>query len=398
MAGPGPGGHTTPWVLKPYRKSKREHQEGASASPQLRILCFPPAGTGGSIFHAWDPIIQRIAQEGGFGEQIERVELLPIELPGRNSRFKEACLRHIEDVVEHAGEALRPYYRKEEDIPFVILGHSFGGWIAFELTRWIERNDRLKNPVCLIVSGIRSPRLAGVEHDIDTTAMHTLSSEEFWKKMEERYGANPELENPAVRRMMLPILQADFSVSETYQPDMNACEVSCPLFVSGATEDCRYTEDMLKNWQCCCTYGMHPDGEVGGQDTIMWRMRMFPGGHSYLFKESESMRSYLNFVAESIKGSLARCMMVESRSDHQAVDVPGIDSPSVSETGATVASSGSHVVGTRSLPYPTTMKADRNEEHMAPIEPSTTGGGRTSGTVGGFEEEDGNADGHCRCF
>ena len=48
-------------------------------------------------------------------------------------------------------------------------------------------------PTMLIVSGNRAPHLAGPQHDVDPTVMHTLGQQDFWPAFERRYGVNPDL-------------------------------------------------------------------------------------------------------------------------------------------------------------------------------------------------------------
>ena len=48
-------------------------------------------------------------------------------------------------------------------------------------------------PTRLIVSGNRAPHLAGPQHDVDPTVMHTLCYRDFWPAIERRYGANVDL-------------------------------------------------------------------------------------------------------------------------------------------------------------------------------------------------------------
>ena len=48
-------------------------------------------------------------------------------------------------------------------------------------------------PAVLIVSGNRAPHLAGPQHDVDPTILHSLSYQDFCTALERRYGANPDL-------------------------------------------------------------------------------------------------------------------------------------------------------------------------------------------------------------
>lgn len=305
----------------------------------LRIFCLPPAGSGGSIFFMWEARLQELIPEWIRTEcdddhveaVLKNVQVLPIELPGRSSRYKEALVKDMGEIVQQLVNGLEePFLR--DDIPFMILGHSFGSWIAFEITWEIEKRG-MKRPIALITSAIRSPRLAGVQNDIDSTEMHSLGEEEFWKKMEERYGKNKELEHPSVRKMMGPILQADFQIAETYMP-LPDSRVSCPLFVSGGSEDVRYNEKMLQAWDDCTT-------------DSHFIVSTFAGGHSYLFKPTESLDAHVNFLLGAIKECIIHgtspCHGFDASSAVNSVEATvSVSNSAFSETGATVASSMSH--------------------------------------------------------
>lgn len=62
----------------------------------------------------------------------------------------------------------------------------------------------LPPPVMLIVSGNRAPHLAGPQHDIDTTILHSLNYQDFWAAFEHRYGSNPDLVAAAETTVYLP--------------------------------------------------------------------------------------------------------------------------------------------------------------------------------------------------
>jgi hypothetical protein len=56
-----------------------------------------------------------------------------------------------------------------------------------------ENTCSYKFPLALIVSGTRSPKLAGVAYDPDGVEMHKLDGPKFWEIFEKRYGQNPDL-------------------------------------------------------------------------------------------------------------------------------------------------------------------------------------------------------------
>jgi surfactin synthase thioesterase subunit len=289
---------TTPWIFRPKVITKEgdsvlieahKVSELELKSKLITLILFPPAGTGATIYNSWVECLSKQLQSS-CPDWCDGFRILPVELPGRGMRMKEMLLENMDEVVDGVVNALTStFLAKGYTSPIVVLGHSMGSWVAFETVRKLE-NRHQNNIMCLITSGVRSPRLSGVANDIDSTAMHTLDDEEFWVKMEERYGKNKELEHPSVRKFMYPILKADFSIAETYSPEFDAC-VSCPLFVSGGKADVRYTRDMLDAWVPCTK-------------SALCDIQMFDGGHSYLFSMDESCQSHIDFVLQGIQAAL----------------------------------------------------------------------------------------------
>ena len=267
----------------------------------IKLVLFHPAGTGATIYHGWMDFLDKAFHASPLVNEYT-LEVYPMELPGRGMRTKEALLTTMQDAVQGATDAIMDVVlpctvqgqKSTKKTHLVVMGHSLGGWIAFEVVREIQRRCGSDDGslLCLIVSAIRSPTLAGVEHDIDTTAMHTLNYDEFWEVMERRYGKNPDLEHPSIRKFIYPVLKADFTISETYTG--GDLVQSLPLFVSGGTSDVRYTEDMLAAWSACST-------------SDIFQLEMFPGGHSYLFpNRDEKECQHCLFVLECIQASLAQ--------------------------------------------------------------------------------------------
>lgn len=69
-----------------------------------------------------------------------------------------------------------------------------------------------------------------------------------------------------VKKFVLPILQADFQVVETYQPLQTSQPLSCGIIALGGTKDGRYTKKQIEAWKECA-----PEGRFD----IKW----FDGGH-----------------------------------------------------------------------------------------------------------------------
>mgnify|MGYP002387041263 CR=1 FL=1 len=57
---------------------------------------------------------------------------MPVELPGHNSRTREAHLKSMQELVGALLAALLPLL---EGQPFALFGHSMGAWVAFALAQ-----------------------------------------------------------------------------------------------------------------------------------------------------------------------------------------------------------------------------------------------------------------------
>ncbi|KAJ8600973.1 hypothetical protein CTAYLR_006312 [Chrysophaeum taylorii] len=196
----------------------------------IRVICIPQAGMGAWAFHGWQ------AKVG------PRIEIIPVELPGRNTRMMEA---KPEDMHATVGELVA---NLPLDKPYVIMGHSLGAWMAYESARLVLEK-KLRAPLALVVSGARAAHLASLSRDTDTRApaLGGLPSAAFWENFERRYGKNPDLQLDTVRRYVEPLLRADFRLLETYEPKVERLPI--PIVACGARGDDRFTSDQLEAWR-----------------------------------------------------------------------------------------------------------------------------------------------------
>ena len=142
-----------------------------------------------------------------------------MELPGTNSRMKEAKPTELVQLASDVVEGLDPFMREGEP-PFALWGHSMGAWLAYEVARCLERRveagEALQAPMHLFASANRAPSLTRPQDNPDGNVMHTLAADDFWRVYTQRYGANPMLESPVLRARLLSGLKADFALIETY--------------------------------------------------------------------------------------------------------------------------------------------------------------------------------------
>lgn len=247
-----------PWIAH-----ARPNREG-----RLRLFCFPYAGGSAAIYRAW---ADRLPPE---------VEVLPVELPGRASRFREPLLKSIPEVVEKAAEALLPLF----DRPVALFGHSMGAVIAFEMARYLRRHERAA-PRWLFVSGRRAPHLPELDEP-----MWDLPDEEFMVRLRDLNGTPEEaLQHPELMQMMQPLLRADFQVVETYELTPEE-PLSCPVSALGGLADEDVSREDLAAWS------RHTTGPFS--------LRMFQGDHFFLNKVQSQLLQAVAQDLYAVLGSL----------------------------------------------------------------------------------------------
>jgi medium-chain acyl-[acyl-carrier-protein] hydrolase len=227
---------STPWLagVKPSLKAS------------IRLFCFPYAGGGAQIFRTWQ------------SELPSEVEVCPVQLPGRGRRLKEAAYTNVHTLVQELAQGLLPFLGK----PFAFFGHSMGATISFELARYLRREYHLM-PQHLFISGRRAPH-------IPSTHAHTynLPDPEFLAALRDLKGTPHEaLEHPDLMELMLPLLRADFELSENYTY-LNGPLLDCPMSIYGGQEDDDVPREHLEAW------GKLTTGSVS--------LKMFPGDHFFV--------------------------------------------------------------------------------------------------------------------
>jgi medium-chain acyl-[acyl-carrier-protein] hydrolase len=172
--------------------------------------------------------------------------------------MREAPYLRLEPLVEDMAEALSSYF----DRPFVFFGHSMGALLAFELTRYLRRQN-VQQPLHLVASGHRAPQLPD-----PYPPLYQLSDNEFVRQMDERYNGIPKaiLESPELLAMFLPVMRADLTILDTYQYAEEP-PLACPISVFGGDNDPSVNDDELTGWR--------------RQTLSTFRVKLFDGEHFY---------------------------------------------------------------------------------------------------------------------
>ena len=138
-----------------------------------------------------------------------------------------------------------------------------GALIGFERARQLRKHYGL-SPVHLFVSSYRAPQIP--QPDPRT---HQLPEAEFVEEVRHRYDGRPDavLQNAELMQLMLPALQADTVICETYAY-AEEHPLDCPISAFGGPEDGRMSHEDLAAWR--------------DQTYSSFTLRMFPGNHFFL--------------------------------------------------------------------------------------------------------------------
>jgi medium-chain acyl-[acyl-carrier-protein] hydrolase len=219
------------------------------AEPSARLLCLPYAGGAAVFFESWAAHVP------------PDIELTAVELPGRGRRFSEPPYREFAPLLD----ALRAEVAVGSGT--ILFGHSLGALLAFELARRCE-------PRALVVSGCGAPHRPREQRSRSGLADAPLVEEIA------SLGGTPRelLDNAELMELLLPVLRADFSVSESYR------------YRPGPPLGCRIV-----------ALGGDADDDVSEQDIAAWselttdrfRMRVFAGDHFFIRQHEREVVSWL---------------------------------------------------------------------------------------------------------
>lgn len=239
-----------PIVVNSHTLSNNQWLVHAKPRPdaQIRLFCLPFAGGGASTFLPW---MDKLASE---------IEILPVQLPGRENQFTVPAFRRLNALLEMLGEVLTPYI----DVPYALFGHSMGGLICFELVRYLRRMG-LPLPQHLFVSGSRAPHIFW---QVENPPIHQLSDDRFIERIRTLNGT-PEmiLKNRELLQLLLPTLRADFELCETYKYQAEQ-PLDCAVSAFGGLRDKQASAADITAW--------------GAQTTQAFHRRMFPGDHFFI--------------------------------------------------------------------------------------------------------------------
>ena len=211
----------------------------------VTVVAFPHAGGSANYFQPWS----RIMPAG--------TQLCAVQYPGRQDRVNEPCAKTMADIVDPVVNEL---LRRPSFAGLVLLGHSMGAVIAFEVVRALEKH---RGPVRrLIVTGRRPPHLEsrGLVHEGGDEAILADAV---------RLGGLDEsvLEDASIRDLLLVPMRADYALADTYVPSDDSPLLS-PITALNGDQDPEVSPAEAAEWS--------------GYTCSDFRSEVIAGGHFFL--------------------------------------------------------------------------------------------------------------------
>lgn len=240
-----------------------------NAPHRLSLLVLPHAGGNAHAYSVWREHLPA------------DVRLLIGQYPGRGARYCEDLPGSVDDLALPVVEAL-----PADTGALVVLGHSMGSLVAFEVTRALQAAGR--TPRGLIASACRAPVLP------NQCPVHPerMDDDELVAAIKARGGTDDGiLDDPELREIVLPSIRADFAIDDVYRCTAPGVRLDCPVAVFGGDADPIVPVGMLAGWSGVAGHEIEPE--------------VLPGDHFYFQQDLPGFFARLNPVLEALHGTAA---------------------------------------------------------------------------------------------
>lgn len=216
-----------------------------SEQAEFRLFCLPYSGVGASMYNRWP------AQAG-------RVDLIPVQLPGRENRLREKHFGTYEAMAESLAEEFAPYL----DRPFGYFGHCGGALAAFAATWELDRIGG-PAPACLFVSSQVAP------HDGPSGRFLTMPEQELRAELARltiAMGGEPRSD---AMDLGMETLRPDIAANRAYHWDAPQA-LRCDLYAIAWQADDEVARERMDGWAVYAPPGRyHPVVLEGGHHAFL---------------------------------------------------------------------------------------------------------------------------------
>lgn len=202
----------------------------------VTLYCFAHAGAGVDCFHRWP------AAAGA------DVEIVPLNLPGRGSRRREARVTDRAGLVGAFLDVLRQ--RGPDQGPFALYGHSLGGLVAYTLAR-VLADKGLSQPAFVGLGAIPSPDAPPALLNAADAPADRLP--QLLADLGLLPGGAATEPGGVWHRAVLPVLRDDLRLAEALRAaavdPATGGPLDVPLLVLGGTDDPVVSGETLAGWR-----------------------------------------------------------------------------------------------------------------------------------------------------
>ncbi|MEV4534056.1 thioesterase domain-containing protein [Asanoa sp. NPDC049518] len=197
-----------------------------SATAAGRVFLVPYSGCGASMYRGWP-------------RRLGGIEFLPLELPGRETRFAEPTFQTYQELAA----AVAPAIERFLDVPFGFFGHCASALAGYEVAAELVRTGR-PAPARVFVSSQIAPQdgPAGRFLEMDDTALRG----ELEKLIAELGG----VPHPELLDLYLGVMRADVEANKRYvMPEPT--RLPCPITAIGWSADHDVPHTTMGGWDRC---------------------------------------------------------------------------------------------------------------------------------------------------
>lgn len=218
--------------------------------PVRRLVCFPHAGGAASFYRSWAQYVP------------SSVELLAIQYPGRENRFREPLVPAMDPLASAVADELLAL----PPLPTVLFGHSMGAAVAYETLLRVERAGA-GHVTRLCVSG-RSPDGSG--------GPVVRTDDEVVEAVRSLGGTHAAVfDDPDLRELLLPVIRNDYHLIDDYRRRTDAPPLRAAVHALTGDRDPQVTPDEAAGWRAVTS------GAFG--------LTVLEGDHFYLVPAAEQV-------------------------------------------------------------------------------------------------------------